>query len=115
MAVTLYRPKQKGGTTVRSSDTDQFGKRKYGQWPVRARSTDITAADLDGFRLAVLHHHGQTRAKRARTRALACGHAQQQHRRLRGRPEEDVPGADHLRIVSNDGRCLPLCSVKYSL
>ena len=41
MAVTLYRPKQKGGTTVRSSDTDQFGNRKYGQWPVRARSTDI--------------------------------------------------------------------------
>ena len=65
MALTLYRPKKKGGTVCKSTDTDVVGNRKYGQWPLRRDIADITAADLEGFRLAVLQHHGQIREKRS--------------------------------------------------
>ena len=63
MALTLYRPKKKGGTVCKSTDTDVMGNRKYGQWPLRRDIADITAADLEGFRLAVLQHHDQIREK----------------------------------------------------
>ena len=65
MAVTLYRKKQKRGTTVTSCDTDAHGRPKYGQWPKRDKD-GFTGEELECFRLAVLVHHGKARRPRVR-------------------------------------------------
>ena len=58
MAVTLYRKKQKRGTTVTPVGTGTHGRPGCGQWPGRGKGGSM-GEELECFRLAALVHHGK--------------------------------------------------------